>query len=139
MDLEQIQRMWEKDSVIDDVMLDEASLKIPQLHAKYLTIYNDFKLLKTKAEFELKKIKHKRWLYYTGKEVPEDEEPFQYKIMKSDIQNWITVDETVIRTETKIQYYETVIYNLSEILKQINNRNFMIKSAIDWRRFTSGV
>ena len=131
--------MWQKDSVIDDVMLDEASLEIPQLHAKYLTIYNDFKLLKTKAEFELKKIKHKRWLYYTGKEVPEDEEPFQYKIMKSDIQNWITVDETVIRTETKIQYYETVIYNLSEILKQINNRNFMIKSAIDWRRFTSGV
>ena len=130
--------MWEKDSVIDDVMLDQASLKIPQLHAKYLTIYNDFKLLKTKAEFELKKIKHKRWLYYSGKEVPEEEEPFQHKIMKSDIQNWITVDDKVIRTETKIEYYETVIYNLSEILKQINNRNFMIKSAIDWRRFTSG-
>ena len=138
MDLEQIQNMWEKDSVIDEVMLDHASLRIPQLHAKYLTVYNDFRLLKTKAEFDLKKIKHQRWLYYTGKEVPEDEEPFQYRIMKSDIHSWVTVDETVIRTETKIQYYETILYNLSEILKQINNRNFMIKSAIEWRRFTSG-
>ena len=138
MDLESIQRMWEKDSVIDEVMLDEASLKIPQLHAKYLTILNDFKLLKTKAEFELKNIKHKRWLYYSGKEVPEDEEPFHHKIMKSDIPNWVAVDEKVSRTETKIEYYDTVIYTLSEILKQINNRNFMIKSAIEWRRFTNG-
>ena len=138
MDLEKIQRMWEVDSVIDEVMLDEASLKIPQLHAKYLTIYNDFKLLKVKAESELRKVKHSRWLYYSGKEVPEDEEPFQHKIMKSDIPNWVAVDEKVNRTETKIEYYDCVIYTLSEILKQINNRNFMIKSAIDWRRFTSG-
>ena len=138
MDLEKIQRMWEKDSVIDEVMLDEASLKIPQLHAKYLTIYNDFKLLKTKAEFEVKKIKHSRWLYYSGKQVLEDEEPFQHKIMKSDVPTWVAVDEKVNRTEIKIEYYNTVIYTLSEILKQINNRNFMIKNALDWRKFTGG-
>ena len=138
MDLEKLQRMWEKDSIIDEVLLDEASLKIPQLHAKYLTILNDFKLLKTKAEFELKKIKHHRWLYYSGKEVPEDEEPFQYKIMKSDIPNWVEVDEKVTKTEIKIQYYETVIYTLLDILRQINNRNYMIKNAIEWRRFTNG-
>ena len=58
--------------------------------------------------------------------------------MKSDIPNWVAVDEKVSRTETKIEYYDTVIYTLSEILKQINNRNFMIKSAIEWRRFTNG-
>ena len=130
--------MWDKDSIIDEVMLDEASLRIPRLHAKYVSILNDFKLLRTKADMELKKIKHSRWLYYSGKIVPEDEEPFQYKVMKSDVPNWVSVDDKVNRIEAKIEYYETVIYTLSDILKQINNRNFMIRAAIDWRRFTNG-
>ena len=58
--------------------------------------------------------------------------------MKSDVPNWVAVDEKVNRTETKIEYYDTVIYTLSEILKQINNRNFMIKNALEWRKFVGG-
>ena len=45
MDLETIQKMWLKDSVIDDVMLDNASLQIPQLHAKYISLHNEISLL----------------------------------------------------------------------------------------------
>ena len=138
MDLETIKKMWDKDSVLDDTLLDEESLRIPVLHSKYLGLYSDFKLLMSKAQVELKTIKHKQWLYYSGKEVPEDAEPFDYKVIRSDIPHWIGVDERVIKAELKIEYYDTILYTLSDILKQINNRNFMIKSAIDWRRFTSG-
>ena len=138
MDLEKIQRMWEKDSVIDDVLLDEESLKIPQLHSKYITLYNDFQLLKAKATIELKQIKHKQWLYYSGKEVPEDAEPFNYKVMKSDVQNWVSVDDKVMKVEAKLDYYEIVLHSLSVILKQIHTRNYLIKNAIEWRRFSQG-
>ena len=37
MDLEAIQGMWAKDSIIDDILIDEAAIKIPQLHSKYLS------------------------------------------------------------------------------------------------------
>ena len=139
MNLDDIEKMWEKDAVLDDTLLDEEALRIPQLHSKYLTLYNQFKLLMSKAQIETKTIKHKKWLYYSGKEVPEDAEPFNHKVIRSDIPNWIGVDEQVLKLEAKIEYYQVVLDCLSDILKQINNRNYVITNAINWRRFTSGV
>ena len=49
MNLDELQKMWEKDAVVDDTLLDEEALKIPQLHSKYVTLYNQFKLLMSKA------------------------------------------------------------------------------------------
>ena len=40
MDLDKIQEMWRKDAVIDPDNLHDESLKIPQLHSKYYTLYN---------------------------------------------------------------------------------------------------
>ena len=34
-------------------------------------------------------------------------------------------------SEEKVNYLESII-------KTLNNRNFLIKNAIDWRKFTSG-
>ena len=139
MDLDKIQEMWSVDTKIDDTLLDDEALKIPQLHAKYVTLYNHFKMLMSKSQIELKTTRHKKWLYYSGKDAPEDAEPFQYRVIKSDVPNWVAVDEKVIKIEAKVEYYQVVLDFLTEILKQINNRNYVIKSAIDWRRFTSGV
>ena len=139
MNLDDLQKMWEKDAVVDDTLLDEEALKIPQLHSKYLTLYNQFKLLMSKARMESKNINHKKWLYYSGKEVPEDAEPFNHKVIRSDVPNWVAVDEQVQKIEAKIEYYQVVLDFLSEVIRQINNRNYVITNAIQWRRFTSGV
>ena len=40
MDLDKIQEMWQRDAVIDPDNLHDESLKIPQLHSKYYTLYN---------------------------------------------------------------------------------------------------
>ena len=50
MNLEQIQEMWQKDSVIDPDNLHDESLKIPQLHSKYYTLYNTITLLRKRLE-----------------------------------------------------------------------------------------
>ena len=140
MDLETIQEAWAKDSVIDDILLDEASRKIPQLHAKYLALYNEFNLLNKRALQELKKLSHHKTLYYSGKAPPEDyTEPFPYKVMKSDVQSWVAVDESIQKVEMKLHYYDTVLNCLSEILKQINQMSYNINNMIEWRRFTNGV
>ena len=139
MDLQAIQGMWEKDSKIDDVMLDESSLRIPQLHHKYLTLHNEYSLLNKKAKQQLRTLQHKKWLYYSGKEVPEGAEPFPYKVIKSDIQNWMGVDEDIMKIEMKIDYYEVVLSSLSDILKQVHQMTYHIKQCIEWRRFVNGV
>ena len=140
MNLEEIQKIWEKDSKIDEVLLDESSLRIPQLHQKYLTLLNEFTLLLRKKRQELKTLHHRKWLYYSGKATPEEYEdkPFPYKVIKSDIQNWVGVDEQVLNVEMQIEYYDTTVEALKEILKQINQLSNNIKNAIQWRCFVGG-
>ena len=56
MQLEEIQKLWEKDAVIDDTAYDTESNKIPQLHSKYFKILSDEKLRLRQAEYKLKRM-----------------------------------------------------------------------------------
>ncbi len=133
--------MWAKDSQIDETLLDNAALAIPQLHQKYLTLLSEFTLLWKKKKQELKALSHKKWLYYSGKASPEEyeDEPFPHKVIKADVQNWIGVDEQIQKVEMQIEYYETTVDAIKEILKQINQMTYNIRAAIDWRKFVGGV
>lgn len=141
MTLIEIQEMWSRDCIIDDVMLDTSSIRIPQLHAKYINLHNDHTLLLKKAKQELNKITHLRTLYYSGRGSSEmyEETPFDYKLIRSEVPSWVAVDDTVNKIEMKVALYETTISCLNEILKQINQMSFNIKNTIEWRRFVSGV
>ena len=141
MDLAKINEMWSKDSVIDDVLIDQASINIPQLHQKYLTLHSEYTLLLTKKRQEKKKAEHIKYLYYSGKAMPEEYEdkPFPYKVMKNEVPGWIEVDEDIQKIDLKVEYYCATIKVLEEILKQINQMSFNIKNVIEWRRFVGGV
>ena len=141
MNLENIQEMWKKDSKIDQVMLDESSLRIPQLHQKYLTILSEFRLQSKKHDQEVRLLEHHRWLYYSGKAPPEDyaEKPFDHKVLKSDVIHWVQVDEDIRKAKLRSEYYSTVIHTLEEILKQIHQMSYNIKNAITWRMYAGGM
>lgn len=140
MNLEYIQKEWEKDSHIDDVLLDKHSLEIPKLHAKYINILNEIKLLKKKKEIELRQSRTDAWLFYMGKGIPEGYENihFSHKVMKSDVDQWINVDERVTKNEMQLEYYNVMIDTLTDIVKQISNRTFQIKNAVEAKKFYSG-
>tara|TARA_Y100000114_G_C11698100_1_gene297046 strand:+ start:397 stop:825 length:429 start_codon:yes stop_codon:yes gene_type:complete len=140
MDLEQLQEQADKDLKINDTELDLESLKTPQLHNKYLKYLNKFKLLLTRSEDELKNITKDKWEYYTGKSDPAvyQAKPFNLKILKQDVDKYINSDEEYQRAYQKVKYLETVVDFLDRTVRQISNRGFVIKNAIDWRKFTSG-
>ena len=140
MDLQTINDLWEKDSKIDTIMLDEASIKIPQLHQKYLTLLTEFTLLHKKKSQDLKKLQHQKYLYYGGKASPEEYEdnPFPHKVMKSDLHSWVSVDEDINKVEMKLEYYNIVLRTLEEILKQVHQMSYNIKNVIQWRTFVGG-
>ena len=60
MNLETIQGMWEKDSQIDPDELHTSSLVVPTLHAKYYQLFNDLRLLRTKAKKVYQKVLQER-------------------------------------------------------------------------------
>jgi len=140
MTLEELQEQVDKDLKINEAELDLESLKTPQLHNKYLKHYNNFKLLMTRAESDYKILKRDKWEYYTGKASPKvyQEKPFNLKIMKSDLDKYLDSDEDLIKSKQKIQYLETVVNYLDRTLKIVGVRDWQIRNAIEWRKFTSG-
>jgi hypothetical protein len=141
MNLDEIQEMWERDSIIDPDNLHEESLKIPQLHSKYYTIYNTITLLREKSLETYNKVKLERYNYYTGKAPAEVyvEEPFPYKLRdKEALQRHMDADERLNKVELKIKYYDVMLKFLEEIIKTVSNRTFQIKNSIDWSKFVSG-
>lgn len=141
MNLDQIQEMWEKDSKIDPDNLHDESLKIPQLHSKYYTLYNTITLLREKARGTYNRIKLERYNYYTGKATAEvyAEEPFPYKVRdKEALQRYMDADEKLNTIDLKVRYYDVMLKFLEEIIKIVSNRTFQIKNSIDWHKFQAG-
>ena len=113
MNLDKIQEMWERDAVIDPDNLHDESLKTPQLHAKYYTIYNTITLMRERAREQHSKIKLERYNFYTGKAPAEvyAEEPFPYKVREKDaIQRHLEADEKLSKIDMKIRYYLSLIH-----------------------------
>ena len=141
MNLDEIQEMWQRDSVIDPDNLHNESLKIPQLHAKYYTLYNTITLLREKARESYNKVKLERYQYYSGKAPAEEyvENPFAFKIREKDVlQKYMEADERLSKIDLKVRYYDTILKFLEEIIKTISNRTYQIKNAIEWHRFQAG-
>ena len=51
---------------------------------------------------------------------------------------YIESDDEIINLEAKIKYLEQMLYFLDQVMMQISNRGFQIKSAIEWEKFVNG-
>jgi hypothetical protein len=141
-DIEKIQEMWKEDSNIDIDNLHNESLRVPSLHAKYYEIYNNISLLRKRSEFQYKQKKLERYNYYNGKAEPETykEEPFPYKVRdKEGMNRYLEADKQLSDIFMKIEYYDTILKYLEEIIKMISNRTYQIKNSIDFLKFQSGI
>ena len=141
-DLETLQGMWNEDSKIDPDNLHTESLNIPVLHSKYYDIYNNLMLLRKKAEQQRKNIRHERYEYFSGKADPEVyiDNPFPKKIRdKETMQKYLDADTKLSGISLKIEYYDVMLRFIEEILKQITNRTYQIKNALEFMRFSSGM
>tara|TARA_R110000803_G_scaffold153453_1_gene218370 strand:- start:2278 stop:2706 length:429 start_codon:yes stop_codon:yes gene_type:complete len=140
MTLEELQTQVNRDFKIDDTELDSESIKIPLLHNKYLQHLNKFSLLLKKAEYDHKLLVREKWEYYTGKADASvyKAKPFDIKVLKSDVHIYIDSDEELQKADQKVAYLNVVVKYLEQVLRSINTRTFLIKNAIEWKKFTSG-
>ncbi len=144
MKLDELSQEWIQDAKIDTTELGVASLKIPELHSKYLKIYFDERRKLKALEFQSKELSLKKYEYYNGKLSQEDLdelnwEPFAKRLMKNEVDMYLDSDKDIIQNNIRIINQKEKLAFLEEVLKNINQRNFQIKNAIDWRKFTQGV
>ena len=143
MKFEEIQKLWSGDCEIDETELSQESVKIPQLHNKYLILFHDERLRLRTMKFDHSKLLKVKREYFSGR-MDETEleaydwEPFQYKLLKADVQEYIDADDDIIEGKKKISLQEEKVEYLESVLKSLSTRGYLIKNAIDWKRFTEG-
>ena len=144
MKLEEIQELWNKDRDIDIENLATESVKIPQIHDKYLKIYIDERIRLKSLEFGLAKMTKLKLEYYAGtlskEELLEHNwEPFLTRVIKTERYTYLDSDEDIFKIKANITLMQEKINYVESIIKMINNRGFQIKSAIDWIKFKHGI
>lgn len=147
MKIDDILEMWKKDSVIDEINLDDTTIAGARLHAKYLELYTVSKLELKRQRLNIEKLKKNKWLYYTGKmsKAEMDELSWPYdpfngnaKPLKSDLDYYINADPDVQKIMAKLEYQEQIVECLEEILGVLRWRHTNIRNIIEFRKFRSG-
>ena len=145
--LEQILEMWKKDSVIDEMNLDESSRQTAKLHGKYLELLSVNRLKLKKANLDFKVLLRDKFMHYNGKLSQEelDNKGWDYDplngltVLKGDMDKWYDADPVIQEQQAKIQYLEELTDALKEILENIKWRHQTVRNMIEWRKFTSGI
>ena len=142
MNLNDIRQMANRDMKMDETELDSESMKTPQLHNKYLILFTDEKLILGKMKSDFSVLRKNKWLYYTGKLSKEELDEFGWdtfdlNILKTDIDKFLDSDEDIIVSANRILLQQEKVNYLESVIKIINNRQWYIRSVIDWLKFTN--
>ncbi len=143
MKFEDIFEQWNIDSTIDKTQLDNESLKIPKLHHKYYMMLVAEKSLLKKLESQLKELKLSKYEFYSQGHTEETKQlgwklPARGMILKTDIPMYMEADKDIIELSLKIGMQQEKVDFLESIIKSFQTRGYIIKSALDFMKFTMG-
>jgi hypothetical protein len=141
--IEEYEKMWAEDSKIDEANLIREASRIPVLHSKYYKLYHRAALKATKLRYELKELEGKKQDWMEGLMDQQDLaklgwRPYGPKPMKSEIPRKIETDPDIVKLSLKIEYQSSIAKFLEDVVKQINQRNFVIRVMVDLMKFQSG-
>ncbi len=143
MKIDQIREQVRSDFELDETELDRESMRVPQLHNKYLNMLFDEKLLLKQQKAEHAKLRRLKWEYYSGK-LNEDQldelgwEQFDLKILRNDLDKYLESDEELVNLELKTSFQKEKVDYLESVIKNIANLQWNIRNAIEWKKFTHG-
>lgn len=144
MKLTDIQAAWDVDSKINGSELGTESLRVPELHNKYLKILLAEGQVLRSLDSQYKRDYRFKWEYYLGtldqKTLKQNGwEPWSLKVLRADVSIYLDSDTDLQAIKEKLDFQKDKFNYIEQILKTINNRGFSIKNSIDWERFKSGL
>ena len=107
MTIDEIMTMWENDSHIDDTDLDNESLKIPNLHQKYLNIYSKEKRKLSDLKTHWKVLFQQRWEVVISKSGKAPEH--NIRLSKTELEKYyVAADEPLQKAEKILNEQEAL-------------------------------
>lgn len=142
--LDELKDQWAIDCTINQDRLDEESIRTANLHQKYLDALTDYKLKIFKLNKDYLTLKGLRSRYYNGQltreELKENQwEQYQYKVpLKSELERLLETDPVLLDILDKQSYFKFCFEYTEEILKALRDRNWQIRTAVDFKKFIAG-
>jgi len=145
--IEEVLKMWKEDSIIDDLKLDDTTIKMARIHSKYLELITIAKIRRKKKDLDYKTLLKNKWLYYNGKLSKEQIDIFQWeydpfgglnKPLKGDMNYYYNADTDIQKAQAALEYDKVLIETLEEIMSTIRWRHQNIGNIIKWRSFEAG-
>ena len=138
MKIDDIMKKWEEDSSIDDQNLDGESLKIPNIHAKYLEMYTKEKRSLREMKTHWKLLFQQRWEAVISKNGKPPEH--NIRISKTELErHYVAADGVLQNAEKLMNEQEDKVDYLKSVLSVLENLSFHINNAISWRKFVAGL
>lgn len=141
MELKEIVDLWDVDCEIDGSQLDMASLIIPRLHHKYYKILMRERIQLKKYEFEKDELTVFFQNYFAGMAVHEDLVKYnlpQHRgvaVLKEQVPTLMNTYSIYQDAVMKVGMQHEKVEYLKEIIKTLNNRHWLIRNAIENRKF----
>jgi hypothetical protein len=141
--LEEIQAMWEKDSDLDRSQLGVEALVGPKLHHKYWKLFSAERMRLKRDSAALKKFAHKKFVFYSQGPTRETEAlgwklPPCGKILKGEAREYVDCDDDVVALTLAVAEQAEKVEFLESIIKNLKERGFAVKNAMDWEKFLNG-
>ena len=143
MTLDEIFDNWTVDSQIDRLNLGNASLDVPKLHNKYWRFLSTERMRLKKQESEFAQLMNDKKAWVNGEMTSDQLKQLGWeinlkKMLKSEQEDFLRGDKDVIEARLKMALQQEKIEVLTDIIKSLHNRSFLIGNAIKFAVFQTG-
>lgn len=140
MEIGELREKIENDLEIDPVSLDDAALETPKLYSRYLNLLSQEGLVLKQIMIRLDELKLERWKFYMGKQTDAyyAKHPLHEKVIKTDVEKYLSADPILGKAKMLLEEQQMKVKMIEDAMKQISNRSFQIRDAIEWRKFQMG-
>ena len=147
MNTTEVLEMWQRDGKIDELKLDDTTIRMARVHSKYLELLTIAKMTRKKRELEYKTLLKDKWLYYNGKLSKDQIDRFKWeydpfgrlnKPLKGDMNYYYDADTDIQRAQALLEVEKILVETLEEIMNTIRWRHQNIGNIIKWRSFEAG-
>ena len=147
MNTTEVLEMWQRDGKIDELKLDDTTIRMARVHSKYLELLTVAKMTRKKRELEYKTLLKDKWLYYNGKLSKDQMDTFKWeydpfgglnKPLKGNMNYYYDADTDIQRAQALLEVEKILVETLEEIMNTIRWRHQNIGNIIKWRAFEAG-
>jgi len=143
MTLEALHTAWATDQEFPLDRPDKIVRDVPLLHAKWWQYYTHERQRYLAIKQEYDELRRAKFEWYIGRLDEAERErrgwPHQHlRIVRQDADTYLNSDTDLLPYIGKLEYQELKLKFIEDVIKHINGRGYLIRSYIDYLKFSQG-